>query len=96
MWCVAVVGSIVPSVMRAGFKINMCPFCVWPCAPLVPQTRLRLTVRFALHDVLRSYSVSCLASKLGCLRSMPCVAVACVHTKSRPGEILRAVWLLRA
>ncbi len=40
MPCVAVVGSIVPGGMRALFTISMRLLGVWPCAPLVAQTRL--------------------------------------------------------
>jgi hypothetical protein len=40
MRCVGVVGSIVPGGMRAVFTISMCLLGVWPCAPLVAQTRL--------------------------------------------------------
>ena len=39
--CVGVVGNLLPGGMCPLFTISIRGLCVWPCAPLVPRTRLR-------------------------------------------------------
>jgi hypothetical protein len=45
MPCVGVEGALVPDGMRALFSVSMRLLGVWPCALIVPQTRLCCIVR---------------------------------------------------
>jgi hypothetical protein len=69
-WLVGCVSSV----------LSLCTCFVWPCAPPVPRTRVHREVRIRAAWCAANVWCKLCASRLGCGHSMPCVAVAIVHT----------------